>query len=254
MPGIVLSVAVDLRRDVVPMVARPEVSGLDRATDAEIDREPQQHRTLLPRDRRCAVAGAIVHHANVPRRRGLAYFFQHLREVPFLVPGRHDGQGAHGWCLSFLPQARHQGTSTTFPKFSRDCSRSCALRACANGTSMSTMELNSLAANPFSTSASSRLKSAVSSQSCPMFTPKIPLLSGKSCSGWNQGIFATVETIAIRFRFSPDTIALAPYIISFPTFARQRKLLRKVPTGSSATSAPRPPVMRFTSGSKSTFR
>src|ERR1700724_756576 len=60
---------------------------------------------------------------------------------------------------------------------------------------MSTMALNSFAANPFSTSPSSLLKSAVSSRSCPMFTPKMPLLSGNNCSGWNQGISAAAGRV-----------------------------------------------------------
>src|SRR2546430_10210408 len=54
----------------------------------------------------------------------------------------------------------------------------------------------------------------------------------RSCIGWNHGIFSTVRSAAKRFRFSPETVALAPYIISLPTGARQRKLFRNVPTAS----------------------
>src|SRR5204862_302389 len=39
--------------------------------------------------------------------------------------------------------AGNHGTSTTLPKLARDVIRSCALRASANGTSTSTMALNS---------------------------------------------------------------------------------------------------------------
>src|SRR5207302_8996185 len=48
--------------------------------------------------------------------------------------------------------ARHQVTSTTFPTFSPACSRSCARRASANGTPISTIALTSPRSHPFITS------------------------------------------------------------------------------------------------------
>ena len=114
---IVLTVAVDLRRDPVAVLARPEVPRLHRSADAEILREPQDDRALLSRRARGFVGRAVVDDARVPTRSVAAQRLQHAREVPRFVERRDDDEAAHRRVLYHAPRRRSSRRSA--PRLSR---------------------------------------------------------------------------------------------------------------------------------------
>ena len=87
---VVLSVAVDLDRDVVAVLECEAIARLHRAADTEVEGEAKHVGTAIGSDTRGAVRGAVVDHDDVEARIERAELVDHAADGLFLVQCRND--------------------------------------------------------------------------------------------------------------------------------------------------------------------
>ena len=80
-----LTVSIHLHGDVVPVVARPQITGLNRAADAEVHGVPKHDRAVRRRDGGSLVIRTVVDDADIRTGQRVANRWQQRREAARLV-------------------------------------------------------------------------------------------------------------------------------------------------------------------------
>jgi hypothetical protein len=90
LPGVVLTVAVDLNGDVEAVGERVAVAGLHGAADAEVEREPQHSRAGCLGERAGAIGRAVVHDEHLESEIDALDLLDDAPDCRRLVQSRHD--------------------------------------------------------------------------------------------------------------------------------------------------------------------
>jgi hypothetical protein len=108
---VVLTVAVDLHRELVVVLLRVDIAGLHRAADAEVERQPHDHRARPLGAARRVVGGSVVDHQHVELGRVHAQPADDAGDGARLVVGGHDGEAALGGHAMGISRTRESARS-----------------------------------------------------------------------------------------------------------------------------------------------